>query len=181
MKNKLKFLQKITPKGDLLIEIEEKEIISCINTHSFIKKYKISKIFYGKYFLKRLIKKVFKYQIKKKMIWKKNFWEEILIYKLDIDINLFDKDRYSIIKYFNKNINSKRLKDIEKYQQYINKGINVGMPLYITSDCINFLVGDKNLTKNKAFILDGSRRLIANIFNGINPNILVIDLKKNNE
>ena len=82
---------------------------------------------------------------------------------------------------FNKNVNSKRLKDIEKYQQYINEGINIGLPLYITSDCIKFLGEDEDSTNNKAFILDGSRRLMANIFNGINPNILIMVLKKNNE
>ena len=51
----------------------------------------------------------------------------------------------------------------------------MGEPLYITSKALNMIGG--NMKDDKVFILDGSRRLVANILNKTNPNIILIDLK----
>ena len=53
--------------------------------------------------------------------------------------------------------------------------IDMGQPLYITSKALN-IVG-ANLKEDEIFILDGSRRLVANILNKTNPNIVIVDLK----
>ena len=179
MNNKITFSQKITSDNNLSIKIDLVEKISDINTNIFLKEYKISNFFYGKFFVKRLIKKIFKYHLDNKIIWDNDFWDKIKISKFKTNIDLLNDNKDSIKKYFKKNINSKRLQDIKKYQNYINDKIDIGCPLYITSTCINILGGD--LKNNEVFILDGSRRLLANIMNGLNPDILLIDLSIYNE
>ena len=49
------------------------------------------------------------------------------------------------------------------------------MPLYIMGNSLNIL-GAK-LQSNQVFILDGSRRLAANIILGKNPQIIIIEPK----
>ena len=56
------------------------------------------------------------------------------------------------------------------------KNTNIGNPLYITSEFLN-LLGAK-ISINEVFILDGSRRLTANILINKNPDILIIESKK---
>ena len=48
------------------------------------------------------------------------------------------------------------------------------MPLYIMGNSLNILV---KLQSNQVFILDGSRRLAANIILGKNPQIIIIEPK----
>ena len=52
----------------------------------------------------------------------------------------------------------------------------MGNPLYITGKALN-LIGAK-IKNDDIYILDGSRRLIANILNQSKPNILLIDTKE---
>ena len=54
-----------------------------IDIDFFINNYKISKIFKGKFFVKRLIKKVFKYKLKNKFVWTKSFWNDIQINEIN--------------------------------------------------------------------------------------------------
>ena len=56
------------------------------------------------------------------------------------------------------------------------KNTNIGNPLYITSECLN-LLGAK-ISINEVFILDGSRRLTANILINKNPDIVIIESKE---
>ena len=51
----------------------------------------------------------------------------------------------------------------------------MGPPVYITGRALNIIGG--NIDNKKIFILDGSRRLVANILNNTNPNVLIIDKK----
>ena len=69
---------------------------------------------------------------------------------------------------------SKRFEHIKKYEKLIKGKNKLGRPLYITGKAINFLgakVNEKNI-----YILDGSRRLVANILCKVNPEILLIDI-----
>ena len=65
-----------------------------------------------------------------------------------------------------------------KYKELILSDCNLNHPLYITGRALNHLGAD--ISNDKVFILDGSRRLVANVFAKINPDILIIDLKINN-
>ena len=70
---------------------------------------------------------------------------------------------------------NKRYRDIIKYKNFLLKDKNMGMPLYITGKSLNIL-GAK-FRSNEVFILDGSRRLSANIILGKNPQIIIIEAK----
>ena len=175
MKNK-NFILDVVPNGKSKVEIILKNKLSQIDTKTFLKKYKISNFFRGKFFIKRLIKKIFKHKSNNKLVWKNIFWENISIYKFDIDINFIDsnnKDDFEkkIVEDTLKN----RMQDIYKYKNLLNNSIDLGYPLFIKGDALNYL-GAK-FEDDSYFILDGSRRLIANILCEKQPNILLIDIK----
>ena len=82
------------------------------NIIEFVKNYKISNFWKGKYFIKRLINKVFKYKLKENMSWNKNFWDHIQIQLIEAKIllkeniehnnlisNYSQKRQVSILKY----------------------------------------------------------------------------------
>ena len=174
MKNK-KFNLEVTPNGEAVINILLLEKNSIINTEFFLKKYKISNFFSGKFFIKRLIKKIFKKKLKNMIFWKIDFWNKITIYKHKTKISvLMDNDIKKFEKLLIKNTLYKRMKDIYKYQKLLNKGINLGQPLFITGKTINYLGG--NIEENSILILDGSRRIIANLLSEKNPEILLMHI-----
>lgn len=149
------------------------------NPSEFISNYKISKFFKGKFFIKRLIKKIFKHKINTKIRWNKSIWDSIIINDyftkiIFLDSNLpfnLDEIKASIIK----DITDKRLKDIKKYQKLILNEVDIGLPLFITGRVLNLLGGDES--NDDIYILDGSRRLVSNILLNIDPTISIIDLK----
>ena len=55
------------------------------------------------------------------------------------------------------------------YKNLLYNGVDLGSPLYITSQCLNLLGTD--VSKNKFYILDGSRRLVAYTMLNMNPKI----------
>ena len=57
------FQQALTRDGSITIDINLKEHITNVNINLFIKSYKISNLWKGKFFIKRLINKIFKYQL----------------------------------------------------------------------------------------------------------------------
>ena len=161
-----------------------------INIKSFLTDYKISGIFHGKFFIKRLINKIFKYKINQNLKWNSFFWNNITITKksttfitapsllLPQNFYSLSEERQNIIieNIIYENTSKRRFRDIKKYQRYINDNIDLGCPLFITGNCFNFLGG--NIDSEKIYILDGSRRLVANILNKVNPDILLIDIKE---
>ena len=66
-------------KTEEFISIDLIKILQKIDTKKFIKNYKISNFWKGKFFIKRLINKIFKYKLNQKMIWNPKFWNEINI------------------------------------------------------------------------------------------------------
>ena len=148
-----------------------------IDVNYFIKNYKISKVFYGKFFIKRLIKKIFKYKLTNSFVWNKNFWDNIQIIKVNAKVLLKKKINSSeeFKEILNKNYSNKRLINIYKYKKLILKGESLGQPLYITGSCLNIL--GANINKNEIFMLDGSRRLCAHLIAEVNDiNIILIKL-----
>ena len=166
-----KYNQYITPDKTISIDIELKSVIKEIEITDFTKNYKISNIWKGRFFIKKLINKIFKYQLNTPIKWTPNFWDSIKIEL--IDINIFIKENKLDLELEEKTT-KKRFQDIKKYQKLLAQ-IDMGEPLYITSRALNII--GANLKEDEIFILDGSRRLVANILNNTNPNIILVDLK----
>ena len=146
----------------------------------FINNYKISKIFKGKFFVKRLIKKVFKYKLKNELVWTENFWNDIEINECTAKV-AFKKNIESLnqfINILNREYSDKRINDVLKYKKLISEGKSLGFPLYITGSCLNAL--GANVKKNEIYMLDGSRRLIASLLAGMENTKLFL-IKLNNE
>ena len=169
----LTFKQILTRDKSVIIDIKVTSHITDISIDMFIKEYKISNLWKGKFFIKRLINKILKYRLNQKFRWDRNFWNKIKVSKLKIEINKQDSENVKL------NIKNKtpldRYSNIVKYQKLIAQNNKLGNPLYITGRTLNFL--GASIEKDSVYILDGSRRLIANIQNNINPNILIIDFK----
>ena len=134
-----------------------------IDFNSFIKNYKISNFFKGKYFIKRLIKKIFKYKLKNDFKWDKNFWYNIKILhmKSDLDFSGQFNSKSEAIDFIASTFKKNRLNDINCYKQYLLDNIELDKPLYISSKAlekVGYNTGDDSI-----FMLDGSRRIIANL------------------
>ena len=150
-------------KTEKNISINLIKSVQIINTNKFLKNYKISNFWKGKFFIKRLINKIFKYKLNQKMIWNVNFWNEINIEIINSKVYL--KKRTNNFKFLSE-LNSKRKKDILKYQIMLKNNINLGYPLFISGKCLNQLGGNE-IDEKKIFMLDGSRRIIANVLNEV--------------
>ena len=73
--------QHITLNKDLFLNIKIDDITVQENGLYLLSQYKISNFWKGKFFIKRLINKIFKYHIKMQMVWKNDFWKKIVIKK----------------------------------------------------------------------------------------------------
>jgi len=167
------FSQAITSDRELEVQLKIEKLDVVLDIKKFISNYKISNFFKGKFFIKRLIKKIFKYQLEQKCVWKNNFWNNICIYKAKIII-MHNMDKSSLKDYIEKNTDRGRLKDIYKYQEYLINGNTLASPLYITNRCLHYLGGKGDL--DEVFILDGSRRLVANLLSELSPEIFIMEL-----
>jgi len=175
---KFKFLKPLTQNSNQYISLNFEIISENENIKDLTSTYVISKIWKGKFFIKRLINKVFKHKIEEKMDWNIDFWEKIKIlnvkfsYKLPDQILNLEQLKTTLLN----ETNSNRMKDILKYQKLLKQNINMNYPLFITGNALNIL--GANVQSNDIFFLDGSRRLLANILNdNINNRALIIDLK----
>ena len=166
------FRQKIIPNSSINLEIEILSIIKNIELNKFLKTYKISNLWNGKFFIKRIIKKIFKYQLSSNIKWDNNFWDLVTINLVSVDIKV---NKNNLVTQLENYANKKRYNDIKKYKKLLLKK-DMGNPLYITGKALN-LIGAK-IKNDDIYILDGSRRLIANILNQSKPNILLIDTKE---
>ena len=170
------FKQILIKDHPIIIDIKLKNHIANIPIDIFIKEYKISNFWTGKFFVKRLINKIFKYNLNKKLIWDENFWNNISINLFESKISNIVNDSNSFKDKITQSMSSSRLNDVKKYKDLLNKGIDLGSPLYITSQCLNLLGAD--ISKDKFYILDGSRRLVAYTMLNMNPEILLLDINK---
>jgi len=163
-----------------IIDLELLNINNVIDINLFAKNYKISNFFKGKFFIKRLINKVFKYKLEKSIKWNDYFWGkvEIVNYKASI---CFSKKINSLDEFeneLNKSFTLKRIKKISDIKKMLNKNVKLDFPLFISGDCLNILGG--NTSNNSLYMLDGSRRCLAYVLNDINEiNIYLMTLKHN--
>ena len=163
--------QHITLNKDLFLKLKIDKITIVNNSLDLLRQYKISNFWKGKFFIKRLINKIFKYHIKTQMIWKNDFWEKIIIKKGAANIDSFETLSESI----EKKISSKRYKDIKHYEKLISNDNDLDPLLFISGKAVSYL-GAEILDKD-FFILDGTRRLIAHALSNKSPDILIIDLE----
>tara|TARA_Y100001960_G_C14466383_1_gene724645 strand:+ start:200 stop:739 length:540 start_codon:yes stop_codon:yes gene_type:complete len=135
--------------------------IKSLNIEGFIQGYKISNFFKGKFFLKRLIKKIFKYKLKNQINWNKSFWDKVDLSVINAEIQYYNPSYKNLkledfIKLF---FNKKRLKDINAYVKLIKNNTQFDYPLFIDTQALNLL--GANQEPNKLYLLDGARRIIA--------------------
>ena len=176
MKNKNYNFSENLIKGDKLkISITLNNNNFSVPVNFFIKNYKISNFWKGNFFIKRLINKIFKYNLNKKIIWKKNFWNMVSIDLYQSEITLLNSSLDNFKEALQKKMTSNRYNDVVHYTELINDGVDLGKPLYISSKALNLL--NANISENNIYILDGSRRLAAYALAKKNPEILIINIK----
>ena len=93
--NKLKFSLLGETESLILINILDQKS-NKLELTTFIKNYKISNFFKGKFFIIRLIKKIFKYKLITKFSWKKNFWDKINITCVNASISTKKYDEFEL-------------------------------------------------------------------------------------
>ena len=84
------FKQILTRDNTIIVDITLLDYITNIPVDIFIKEYKISNFWKGRFFIKRLINKIFKYQFNQKIRWNRNFWDKINVNKIKTEINKQD-------------------------------------------------------------------------------------------
>tara|TARA_A100001011_G_scaffold400672_1_gene517450 strand:+ start:4899 stop:5426 length:528 start_codon:yes stop_codon:yes gene_type:complete len=170
-----KYIADTSGPTERILDIQLLRIIEEIPSKKLIKNYKISRFFKGKFFIKRLINKIFKYKINQKMQWSSDFWDRIVVLNIETSINRKTDLSNNDIKHYIKETNSKkRIKDIYRYKKL---GV-ISPPLYIDGYSLN-TIGAK-IEKNRIFMLDGSRRLTATLLNRTpKNNIYLISIKPN--
>ena len=161
-----------------IISLKLLNIVNTIDVKTFVDNYKISNFFKGKFFIKRLINKIFKYKLQQKIQWDSNFWDsiEIINYQSSIEVSKKIININEFENKLNKNFSSKKIKKIYKLKRMINHNIKLDFPLFITGESLNLL--GSNIPKNSLYMLDGSRRCIAYILNEIREiDIYLITIK----
>ena len=140
------------------------EIISTETIKQFLSHYKFSLLKGGKFFLRRLIKRVFKNKSDSKFIWDNSFWDNHVIHKMASKIRYVNGIQILTIEQKLATFqNQRRMKDILYYKKIISENIELGSPIYIKGNSLNALGGD--FPANSLYQIDGSRRLMANILN----------------
>ena len=170
------FKQFLTRDNSIVVNIKLKKYISNIPIDIFIKEYKISNFWKGKFFIKKLIKRVFKYKLNHPIQWNRNFWELIKVYELKYTYTLPGsiQNLDELYLELSRGDTKKRFDDIKKYRELIKKGINLNYPLFISGKVLNLLGAD--IHGKDIYFLDGTRRLLANILNdNKNNKALIID------
>ena len=74
-------------RTEAIVAIQPTAAISEIPSKLLVKEYKIGRYFSGKFFVRRLIRKIFKYKLTQQLRWKKTFWENLKIYKVQCSLN----------------------------------------------------------------------------------------------
>ena len=77
---KLKFNPSVVGVRGYALNIQFSKYIKTIDFNYFLKNYKISNIWWGKWIIKRLISKIFRKRIFAKMKWENSFWDKIETY-----------------------------------------------------------------------------------------------------
>ena len=161
-------------RTEAIVAIQPTAAISEIPSKLLVKEYKIGRYFSGKFFVRRLIRKIFKYKLTQQLRWKKTFWENLKIYKVQCSLthNELQTLGLTIENYIQIHFNPKRVESIVKYQRLLSSGHQFDYPLYITGKALNYLGG--TVETDRLYMLDGARRIIARLLNKENPIMIYI-------
>ena len=164
MKNGLK-IQVNCGNSSPIVLINLNKVVLTKDIVTFLSFYHFSKFKRGKYFLKRLLNRIFSKQLNENMLWDSNFWDIIQIDKMEAKIKYNNPDTSEIIlDYLNISQSRRRIDNIMNYKSLLDDGVDLGHPLYITRDCLNTL-GYISKKSDDLFIVDGARRFWANLLN----------------
>ena len=178
MKNEFVYLKSLSSDSNEFIEINILLSNEIIPTSEFVNNYIISNYWSGKFFIKKLIKRLFKHKINQQFTWDDNFFSIINIDKFNYKYSLPQtiSNLNELEKKIKNTTTKKRFKDIIRYKKLLKNKVNLNMPLFITGETLNHLGGD--VENSQLYFLDGTRRLWANILNdNIYNNGLLINLK----
>ena len=100
--------QHIIPNRKICLKMKIYNLVKLTNGREILRKYKISNFWKGNFFIKRLINKIFKYQLNIPLKWDQKFWDIISVKKGLSEIEITD-GLESLIK---EKTLSKRFKDI---------------------------------------------------------------------
>jgi len=147
-----------------------KELDSVLDVKNFIHNYRFSRFGFNLIIMKRLIKKLLLEKLQTEMIWNKKIWANSKVILLNCEFIIQNNkalnqlknilDEGALYRYKGKLISNNRLIDIEKLINKINKNITLDPPLFISGKILNQLGGKINA--NEIFVIDGSRRILAN-------------------
>ncbi|MBL7109407.1 MAG: hypothetical protein ISS11_04085 [Candidatus Marinimicrobia bacterium] len=124
----------------------------------FLQHYQFSKLKRGRFFLKRLIKKIIIKKHFSQIALNSNFWNNNEVKLVQISIKYNGNNAIEMVKEsLSSNQSDRRINNIEKYETLIKNNTDLGFPLYIQRECL-----DEN---GPPIQLDGARRLMANVLN----------------
>ena len=165
IKDVRKFFQPQIGNTEQIVSILPIEQIETVfDTKNFIKVYKLSRFTNNYFSIKRLIYKIFKIKLKCPIVWNNTFWDDTKIILLNCRINIIKNAASMKLIETHKlsgTSDNKRGRDINKYIKKINQGVDLGNPLYISGAVLNKIGG--SIDPNAIFMIDGARRLIANV------------------
>ena len=87
MKNEFIYLKSISSNSNDYIQIDITLANEIVPTSEFIDNYIISNYWSGKFFIKKLIKRLFKHKINQQFIWDNKFFDKMSILSLIINIH----------------------------------------------------------------------------------------------
>jgi len=166
MNNVYKYFQSEIGTTEKIVSLQPFEKIETIfETKKFLKLYKLSRFTNNIFSIKRLIHKIFTNKLKCLIEWNSNIWDNTKIILLNCKIDVINNEtsihHIKSIKTFTETteIKKKRIKDINKLMDKINKGIDLDNPLYISGAILNQI--GSSINPYEMFMIDGARRLIA--------------------
>ena len=124
----------------------------------FLQHYQFSKLKRGRFFLKRLIKKIIIKKHFSQIAINSNFWKKNEVKLVQILIKYNGNNAIEMVKKsLSSNQGGRRINNIEKYAKLVKNNIDLGFPLYIQRECLD--------VNGPPIQLDGARRLMANVLN----------------
>ena len=126
--------------------------------NKFLQHYQFSKLKRGRFFFKRLIKKIIIKKHFSQIAINSDFWKKNEVKLVQILIKYNGNNAIEMVKKsLSSNQGGRRINNIEKYETLIKNNTDLGFPLYIQRECLD--------VNGPPIQLDGARRLMANVLN----------------
>ena len=162
------YQSKIGNTEDIVTLKPVNELDSVLDVKKFMSNYKFSRFGFNLFIIKRLVKKILIEKLQTEMVWNNDIWNHSKVILLNCEFIINNHEYFQQIKKaINENkftekkqpITKNRLKDIVNLTNKIKSNIKLDHPLFISGTILNKLGG--NSDNNEIFIIDGSRRILA--------------------